>query len=405
MFDSFKKKLSGFLWGTDERDVLIKKIEDLLISNDVSYEAAQHILYNLEKNKFLSSKTYLMNEIEKICRTGESIPFKSQTILLIGLPGSGKTSFMCKLAKHLMKNSKNVTVFTTDLVREAGQDQVFSMCSQNGINFKKYDFSSAIDIASAIRGYSSDIKIIDTSAIRGDFSTIEKIISITSPTEILGVFNSTTAYQAIEIQKELKNLITGIVLTSTEVDNKGGSFISLPYLFNKPIRFVTNGEKINNIEKFDCPKLIKRLSGEMDIEGASEAIEDIYTPQEVDHMMNKIKSSEFNYEDLKLNLEKISSLNMGWLLSILNVKSSIKEDNLKHFIDIINSLTIKERRNPGLFEKDISRQRRVEKGSGRSFLQIQSIIMFRKYFSSNMKNMENMNLSSIMDKLKSGSIN
>jgi signal recognition particle subunit SRP54 len=400
MFDSFKKRLSGFLWGTDEKGVIIEKTEDLLISNDVSYDATQYIIRNLEKNKFLSSKTYLMQEIEKITNIGSHIPFNPSVILLVGLPGSGKTSFMCKLAKYLMKSHKDITVFTTDLVRSAAQEQVFSMCAQNGIRYKKYDFSHSIDIATNIRSYVSNVKIIDTAGLTRDLSTLRDIIEIIRPTEVLGVFNSTTGYQAIELQKELTNIITGIVLTSTEVDNKGGSFISLPYLFKKPIRFVTNGEKINNIERFDCEKLIKRLSGEMDVEGATAAIEDVYSPQEVDSMVNKLKSSEFNYDDLKLNLEKISSLNMGWLLSILNLKTSVKTDNLKHFLDIINSMTSNERKNPRIFENNISRQKRVEKGSGRSFFQVQSLIMFRKYFNSNAKNMENMDLSSIMDKLK-----
>ena len=333
--------------------------------------------------------------------TKTEIQFKSPstTILLAGLQGAGKTTCCVKIANLFKKqNNKSPCIIAADLQRPAAIEQLNILA--RSVNIPVYSFTDSNPIQSVKDGLKmakekkNDIIIIDSAGrlhIDNDqMNELEQIKKLANPDEIFFVADSMTGQDAVNSSKSFNDIIdvSGIVLTKLDGDSRGGAAISIVDTIKKPIIFNGIGEKISDIELFDPERMAKRILGMDDIIGLVEKAKQAFDSNEAEKIQKKILKNNFNLNDFKDQIIQIKK--MGSMKDILAMMPGVKnkfksfdfDDNKIKWIEaIINSMTIKERENPGIING--SRRNRISKGSGRPLQEINQLI---KQFSM-MKNM------------------
>lgn len=324
-------------------------------------------------------------------------------ILIAGLQGSGKTTFSGKLANYLKtKKGKSPLLVACDIYRPAAIDQLEVLGNQIGVEvYSERDTKDAVLIAqNAIKeakAKNKNVIIIDTAgrlAVDEVMMTeVSNVKAALNPQEILFVVDSMTGQDAVNTASVFNERLdfTGVVLTKLDGDTRGGAALSIKYTVNKPIKFSSNGEKMDMLDVFFPDRMAQRILGMGDIVSLVEKAQAQFDEAEAAKLEKKIRKNQFDFEDFKVQIQQIKKMgNLKDLMGMIpgvgkQVKDlDINDDAFKGIEALINSMTMEERRNPDLINP--SRKQRIAKGSGKD---LNELNQFLKQFDQ-MKNMMKM---------------
>jgi signal recognition particle subunit SRP54 len=326
------------------------------------------------------------NEAERI----KIEPSGLTEIILVGLQGSGKTTASAKLALHCKKSGRNPLLVAADIYRPAAIKQLQLLGEQIEVPVfsmgqKKKPVSICQAAIKQATKNGNDFLIIDTAGrLHIDEPMMEELREIrkaVSPTEILLVADSTTGQDAVNIAEHFNdNLdITGVILTKLDGDARGGAALSIRSVTQKPIKFVSVGEKPDDLEQFHPDRMASRILGQGDIKTLVEKAEQIIDEDKAKELEKKItEKNELDFNDFLEQLQNIQK--MGTLDQLIDMVPGLNrfkglkadETQLKRTEAIINSMTVEERQNYRIING--SRRSRIAKGSGTSVRHVNQLI-------------------------------
>ena len=340
------------------------------------------------------------------------------SVMLVGLQGSGKTTTTSKLAKFLEKNKKKkIMMVSLDVYRPAAQEQLKLLGEQNNINTLPIiegqlpsDICRRALSAASLNG--SEVILFDTAGrtqidlqMMNEIKQIEEIIK---PSETILVADSLTGQVAANVAKEFKNTVnlSGIILTRSDGDGRGGAALSMKYVADVPIKFLGVGEKVDNLEVFYPDRIANRILGMGDIvtlvEKASEDIDE----EKLKKTEERLKKGQFTLEDYLSQLKQMKKMGgieglMSFLPGVSKIKSQMDQAGVDEKVitqneAVILSMTKKERENPKLI--DGSRKKRIANGSGTDIATINKLLKQFKMMSEMMKKMSKGNTQGLADK-------
>ncbi|MEH6416981.1 signal recognition particle protein [Pseudomonas sp. CGJS7] len=305
-------------------------------------------------------------------------------ILMAGLQGAGKTTTVGKLAKHLKeRRKKKVMVVSADVYRPAAIEQLKQLAEQIDVLFfpssasQKPEEIARAAIADARKSY-VDVLLIDTAgrlAIdEAMMAEIKALHAAVTPVETLFVVDSMTGQDAATTAKAFSEALplTGVVLTKTDGDARGGAALSVRYVTGRPIKFIGVGEKPDGLDVFHPDRVASRILDMGDVLSLVEQVEQQVDKDKAQKLAEKVaKGKKFDLNDMKDQLEQMQ--NMGGLHGLMDklpgmgqipdaVKNQVTGKEVPRMVAIINSMTKKERRNPALLNG--SRRSRIAKGCG-----------------------------------------
>jgi signal recognition particle subunit SRP54 len=397
----------------------IKDIRRALVDADVNFKIAKEFTDTV-KDKALGQKVLnaispgqLMVKIVQDELTslmgGQAADFNAKgnpaVILIAGLQGSGKTTFSGKLANYL-KTQKGLQplLVAADVYRPAAMEQLRVLGEQIDvpvhIELESTDPVGIAQLAVAqARTLNRNVVIIDTAGrLAIDEVLMKEVADIrnaVTPQEILFVVDSMTGQDAVNTAKAFNDRLdfTGVVLTKLDGDTRGGAALSVQYTVQKPIKFVSRGEKMDTLDVFYPDRMAQRILGMGDITSLVEKAQSQFDEAEAKKLESKIRKNQFDFADFKMQIEQIKKMgNMKDLLGMIpGVGSKIKDleisdDAFKGIEALINSMTPEERANPDLL--DGNRKKRIAKGAGKD---IQELNQFLKQFEQMRGMMKNMN--------------
>ena len=409
----------------------IKEIRRALVSADVNYKIAKEFTDKV-KDEALGTRNVLksvkpgdlmvkivMDEMVQLMggqAAGINVKGSPGVVLIAGLQGSGKTTFTGKLSKFLKeKKSQKVLVAACDVYRPAAVDQLSVIAEQVGVDiYKDPGNTNPVDIASAAVVHAQKnnygVLIVDTAgrlAVDEEMMTeIAAIKEAITPTETLFVVDSMTGQDAVNTAKAFNEVINydGVVLTKLDGDTRGGAALSVKYTVGKPIKFVSTGEKMGDLDVFHPDRMAQRILGMGDIVSFVEKAQDQFDEVEAKKLEKKIKKNKFDFNDFLGQLNQIRKMGdlkslLGMIPGMSKLKNLDIDDNAFSKVEsIILSMTPQERAKPELL--NMSRKKRIAKGSGRN---IHEINMFIKQFDQMRKMMHMMskgnNMQRMMDQL------
>lgn len=398
------KKLKG-KGKLSEKDIkeAMREVKLALLEADVNYKIVKDFVKTASEKclgkEVMESLTpaqqviKIVNEDlkELMGNTESKIEFSQKgitVIMLAGLQGAGKTTMGGKLALQLRKKNKKPLLVACDIYRPAAIKQLQVVGKQIDVPvFSMGDKVNPVDIAKAgiehAQNNDLNVVIIDTAGrLHIDENLMEELENIKSdvtPNEILLVVDSMTGQDAVNVAKSFNERldITGVVLTKLDGDTRGGAALSIKAVTGKPIKFVGLGEKMNDLEVFHPDRMASRILGMGDVLSLIEKAQEAIDEQKAKELGSKMMSLEFNLEDFKESMAQIKKMGpMTKLLEMMpgvnskqleGIDLSQSEKDMKRIESIIDSMTIKERRNPELVSSSPSRKRRIAKGSGPFF--------------------------------------
>lgn len=383
----------------------IKEIRRALVDADVSYKVAkdftstvkekalgQNVLTSLKPGELM---TKIVHDEMAELMGGETKELNVQdnpTIILIaGLQGSGKTTFSGKLANYLKKKKhKNVLLVAGDVYRPAAIDQLKVVGSQIDVQvYTEEGNQNPVEIArNAIQRAKEDNKnviIVDTA---GRLAVDEKMMAeirdvhqAINPTETLFVVDSMTGQDAVNTAKAFNDVLnySGVVLTKLDGDTRGGAALTIRTVVDKPIKFISTGEKLDKIDVFHPSRMADRILGMGDVVSLVERAQEQFDEEEARRLQKKIAKNKFDFNDFLKQINQIKRMgNMKDLLSMIPGAGKalkgveIDDDAFKQIEAIIHSMTPAEREEPKII--NASRKRRIAKGSGTSVQEVNQLL-------------------------------
>lgn len=324
-------------------------------------------------------------------KTDINIKVNPSVILIAGLQGSGKTTFSGKLAKWVQtKRGKNPILVAGDVYRPAAIEQLKVLGTQTGIPvYTEENNRNPVQIArNAVKEAKltgRDVVIIDTAGrLAIDEEMMNEIASIknaVNPHEILFVVDSMTGQDAVNTAKEFNKRLDfdGVVLTKLDGDTKGGAALSIKSVVDKPIKFVSTGEKMDAIDIFYPSRMADRILGMGDIVSLVEKAQEQFDAEEARKLQKKIARDQFDFNDFISQIQQIKKMgNVKDLMSMIpGVGKAVKnldiDDNAFKGIEaIIRSMTPRERANPGILNG--SRRKRIAMGSGTTVQEVNRLL-------------------------------
>lgn len=383
----------------------IKEIRRALVDADVNYNTAKEFterirVKTLGQDVLTSvSPGQLMVKIvqdemtEFMGGTTSEINLKAKpaVILIAGLQGSGKTTFSGKLANYTKeKLNKSPLLIACDVYRPAAIEQLKVLGEQIKVEvYSEPDNKNPVDIAkkgieyAKLKGY--NVVIIDTAGrLAIDEQMMKEISQVkkqTQPHETLFVVDAMTGQDAVNTAKAFNDVIDfdGVVLTKLDGDTRGGAALSIKYTVNKPIKFVSRGEKLDTLEIFHPDRMAQRILGMGDIVSFVERAQEQFDEKEAARLEKKIKKNQFDFDDFLQQINQIRKMgNLKDLLGMIpGVGKAIKDididDNaFKKIESMIQSMTLEERRNPDVLNG--SRRKRIANGSGNPIQEVNKFI-------------------------------
>lgn len=326
-------------------------------------------------------------------------------IMMCGLQGAGKTTMCAKLAYHLKKSGKRPLLVACDIYRPAAINQLQVVGKQAGAEVFERGTANPVKtskeaIAYAVKqGY--DTVIIDTAGrlhINEELmKELENIKKETQPTEILLTVDAMTGQDAVTVAEEFNNKldITGVILTKLDGDTRGGAALSIRSITGKPIKFCGVGEKIGDLEPFYPDRIASRILGMGDVLTLIERAQEAVSEEQAKELEKKFRQNSFNFEDYLVQMENLKKMgNMKDLLAMIpglgsKLKSmpDIDENVLKKNKAIIQSMTVKERRNPEILKA--SHKKRIAQGSGTGIQDVNALLKQMEQSKELLKQMKN----------------
>jgi len=351
--------------------------------------------------------------------TNSALDLSSQppaVVLMAGLQGAGKTTTVGKLAKFLQeRENKKVMVVSCDVYRPAAIKQLETVAESVGASFHASDPDQkpediARDAVQAAKRAFADVLLVDTAgrlAIDQDMMTeIQVLYDVLSPVETLFVVDSMTGQDAANTAKAFGDALplTGVVLTKTDGDARGGAALSVRMITGKPIKFLGTGEKSEALEPFHPDRVASRILDMGDVVSLVEEVEAKVDKTKAERLAKKFKKGKtFDLNDMRDQLEQLS--NMGGMQSMLEkmpgmanlpaaAKSQMDDKELSRMIAIINSMTVQERRFPAILKG--SRKKRVAAGSGLQVQDVNRLLKHHLQMSKMMKKASKMGMAKMM---------
>ena len=404
----------------------LKEVRRALLDADVSFKIAKEFTQRV-KEKSIGKNVLtdlrpgqLMVKIVKDELTelmggeheGVNLSENPSIILLSGLQGSGKTTFGGKLANYLKKKKgKNPLLVACDVYRPAAIDQLKLLGEQ--INVDVYSEEGSKDPVSISKNslkYAKENKknivIIDTAGrLAIDdvlMNEIGNIKDATNPGEILFVVDSMTGQDAVNTAKAFNDVLNfdGVVLTKLDGDTRGGAALTIKSVVNKPIKFISNGEKLDAIDIFYPERMADRILGMGDVVSLVERAQDVYDEKKARELSKKIAKNKFGFDDFLNQINQIKKMgNLKDTVSMIPGMSQMKDvdidnDSFKHIEALIQSMTPKERSNPKII--DHNRKKRIAKGAGREIQEINALLKQFEQMSKMMKMVQSGGASKLM---------
>ena len=318
-------------------------------------------------------------------------------ILMSGLQGSGKTTACAKLAKHLGDQGKSVGLAACDTQRPAAVEQLVTMGKRSGATvFEQGTERDPVDIAEWALGQARsaglDVLIVDTAGrLHVDEELMSELVRIrkaTKPHNVLLVLDSMTGQDAVNVAEAFSEQVEfdGVVLTKLDGDARGGAALSVRAVTGKPIMYVSNGERIEQLERFHPERMASRILGMGDVLSLIEKAESVSEADQAADLERKIKKGQFTLEDFLTQMRQVRK--MGPLQNVLGMmpgmgktmkqvrQLDMDERELDRLEAIILSMTPAERANPAMI--DGSRRKRIAQGSGTT---VQAVNQLVKQFS------------------------
>ena len=396
----------------------IKEIRKALIDADVNYKVAKEVTDEIKEKAMgqdvltAISPGQLLTKItnDELTRLmgAESEDIKIEgnpaIILIAGLQGSGKTTFSGKLASYLKRQGRSVLLTACDIYRPAAIDQLKVLGEQVGVEvYAEPENKDAIKIAKAAIEHAKKnnhrIVIVDTAgrlAVDEEMmNEIARLKEALNPSETLFVVDSMTGQDAVNTAKAFNDRLnfSGVVLTKLDGDTRGGAALSIRRIVEKPIKFISSGEKMDAIDRFYPDRMASRILGMGDVVSLVEKAQQTFDADEAARLNKKIRKNQFDFNDFLGQLEQIKKMgNMKDLLGMIpGMGKAMKDVNVddnsfKPIEAIIRSMTFQERENPELING--SRKNRIAKGSGTSVPQVNQLL---KQFEDMRKMMKTMN--------------
>ena len=365
----------------------IKKVQERCVGQEVmeSLTPGQHVIKIV--NEELTS---LMGDVSSKVMISSKPP---TVIMMVGLQGAGKTTTSGKLGGYFKKQGKRPLLVACDVYRPAAIKQLQVVGEKLDIPvFNMGDKESPINIAKAGLSHAlknnNDLVIIDTAGrLHIDENLMDELKSIKSevrPHEILLVVDSMTGQDAVNVAESFNEAlgVDGVVLTKLDGDTRGGAALSIRAVTQKPIKFIGMGEKLEDLEPFHPDRMASRILGMGDILSLIEKAQENMDMDKARELEQKIKKQDLDFEDFLQQMEQIQ--NMGPLDKILgmmpgmgNIKDQLGDVDLngkemKRTKAIVQSMTVEERRNPGIL--NASRKKRIARGSGSSVQDVNRLI-------------------------------
>src|SRR5882762_2435732 len=397
----------------------VKDIRRALIDADVNYKIAKEFTDTV-REKALGQKVLtavspgqLMVKVVKdelvALMGGQESELNAKgspaVILIAGLQGSGKTTFSGKLANYL-KNRKGLSplLVAADIYRPAAIEQLKVLGGQIDVEvYSEAENKNAVQIAqNAIkeaRSKNKNVVIIDTAGrLAVDEAMMKEVADIkgaVNPGEILFVVDSMTGQDAVNTAKAFNDRLdfSGVVLTKLDGDTRGGAALSIKYTVNKPIKFISSGEKLDTLDVFYPERMAQRILGMGDITTLVEKAQEQFDEVQAKKLEKKIRKNQFDFQDFLDQLQQIKKMgNIKDLLGMIpGVGKAVKDidisdDSFKGIEAIINSMTPFERSNPDSI--DLSRRKRLANGAGKD---INEVNAFLKQFEQMKQMMKMMN--------------
>ncbi|HOC24841.1 MAG TPA: signal recognition particle protein [bacterium] len=413
MFQELTDKLEAVLHklrghGTlNEKNIAesMREVRRVLLEADVNYKVAKQFIADVEQRalgqevlrsvtpgqmvvKIIHDEmTRLLGEKEAPLVFGRSLP---GVILLAGLQGSGKTTFAGKLARHLRKKGRTPLLVAADIYRPAAVEQLKVLGRSLDIQVYSEENRDAAAIAAHALDHARknllDTAIIDTAGrLHIDeemMAEVARTKEATSPAEILFVADSMTGQDAVTTARAFLERLdfSGVVLTKMDGDARGGAALSIRAVTGKPIKFVSSGEKLDQLEPFHPDRLASRILGMGDVLSLVEKAQEAVDLEKAVKLEKKLRRAEFNLEDFLDQLQQLKR--MGPLQDILTMIPGAQAKAFKGMqVDdkalirveaIIRSMTVKERNNPNIL--DGSRRKRIARGSGTSVQEVNRVL-------------------------------
>jgi len=396
---------------------IVRDIQRALIAADVNIELVFQLSKNIEKRaleeklpKGVSRKEHIIrivyDELTRILgEEPEKIllkPSESTIFLMIGIQGSGKTTTTGKLARFFQKKGFKVGVVCSDTWRPGAYQQLQQYCSPYNIDvFGDPEEKDAIKLAkNGVKHFKKkkyDIIIVDTAGRhkeeKGLIEEMKKISKAVKPDEVILVIDGTIGQQAIAQAKAFSEAtpIGSIIVTKLDGSAKGGGALSSAATTRAKIKFIGEGEKIDDFEEFDPKKFVSRLLGLGDLETLLKKVKEAATEEIDEKYAEKFMTGKFNLKDMYKQLEMVS--NMGSLQKIMqmipgmgfNLPKDVletSEEKLKIYRIVMDSMTEKELENPKII--NYSRIKRISRGSGRNEKDVRELLnqysMMKKMF-------------------------
>ena len=436
MFESLKAGISKAISGIRDYGKItesnisttVKDIRKILIQSDVNYNLAKEITEKIKKEAIDTKLIASLNPQQLFCKIvydniidimscgDHNIKFatngKKTLILLVGLQGAGKTTFSAKLANFIsIENKKKLLLVACDIYRPAAIEQLEVLATQNKIDFYKEPNEKNVNniIKNAIKKAdenNNDVLIIDTagrqSVDKNMMDELKNIINSFEINESLLVIDGMIGQISVNVAKEFNNAInlTGIILSKMDGDSNGGVALSVTAHINKPIKFISVGEKINQLECFYPDRIANRILGKGDIATLLEKADRVLNEEEDDIFFSK---NNFSFNEMMFFLTKIEKLG-GVNNIICFLPDSVKVNNnmvkeCEYFVNnvkiIYNSMTPKERK---CYSKlNLSRKIRIAKGSGKKVDDVDKIIKFHEKIKQMMKLVNNKNYNDLFN--------
>ncbi|NII10204.1 signal recognition particle protein [Oleiagrimonas sp. C23AA] len=407
MFESLSQRLSGTVQRLRGRGRLteeniqesLREVRIALLEADVALPVVQALIARVKERavgqevltslspgqalvKVVSDElTAVMGEANEQLNLATQPP---AIVLMAGLQGAGKTTTVAKLARLLKeRQKKKVMVVSCDVYRPNAIDQLQTLAGQVGVNFfpsqaGQDPVAIARAAVEAARRELCDVLIVDTAGrLHVDEKMMEEIKALhqaISPIETLFTVDAMTGQDAATTAKAFAEALplTGVVLTKTDGDARGGAALSVRHITGKPIKFLGAGEKTDALEPFHPDRVAQRILGMGDVLSLVEEVERKVDRDKAQKLAKKVvKGKRFDLNDMREQLEQM--VNMGGLAGLMDklpgvsglpdaVKSKVNDGEVRRMIAIINSMTKQERRHPDLLKG--SRKARVARGSG-----------------------------------------
>ncbi len=343
-------------------------------------------------------------------------------VLMAGLQGAGKTTTVAKLAKMLSEREKKKSLLVScDIYRPAAIKQLETLATQVGAEFfPSSSDQKPTDIAKAALDYARkhyiDVVLVDTAGrLHIDEQMMDEIKAIhaaVKPVETLFVVDSMTGQDAAITAKAFNEALplTGVVLTKTDGDARGGAALSIRQITGKPIKFMGSGEKIEALEAFHPDRVASRILGMGDVLSLVEDVQQKVDHKKATRLAKKIqKGKSFNFNDLKEQFEQMQ--NMGGMAGLMDklpgmpgmadkLKDKVNDKEMSRMVGIINSMTPKERAFPDIIKG--SRKRRIAAGCGLQVQDVNRLIKQQMQMKKMMKKMSRGGMAKMMRAMKGG---